>query len=200
MRILFLLLLSSVAFALKPHTATYSLSIMGLEIAEEQRQLTQENGVYRYLENAQTTGLAKLIKDYQINAQSNFVIDESGIYSQHYKLFERDGELIKKDIDIQPQKPQIDPLSLFLSLSHGLAQNPKQSDFYFVVNDGKKVEKHHYQQVENKNSNLIKIINPEKHIEAYFAKNKHYLPVIVNKKKFSYKLNEVTFLAPKESK
>ena len=191
--LLFLLLLSSSVLALKPHTATYTLSMLDFEIATEQRILSKKNNNYHYLAHAKTTGLASIIKDYEIKAESSFTISQFGIYSSHYKYFERDGKKIKKDIDIKLKNQQIDPLSLFLALADALAKNPKQTDFYFTVNNGKQTEQQHYQQVANDNPNLIKIINPAKQIEAYFAKHKNYLPISVNKKKFSYKLDSVSF-------
>ncbi len=193
MKLIFLLLLSTSVLALKPHTATYTLSISGFEIADEQRALVNQQGLYHYTTHAQTSGLTRLVKDYQINAQSWFVQDEIGIRSKRYKYFERDGETIKKDINIMPKGRQIDPLGLFLALTQALEQNPEQTDFYFLVNNGKKIEKHHYQQVPNEDNNLIKIINSDKHIEAYFAKDKNYLPVSTNKKQFSYQLKAVIF-------
>ena len=194
MKWLLISLLSASAFALQPHSASYTLSMLGLEIATEKRVLSKNNGIYHYQEKAQTTGLAKTIKDYQIDAESTFTISESGIQAQHYQLFERDGDSVKKDINIQLTPPQIDPLSLFLALAHALENNPNQRDFYFSVNDGKKIEQHHYQQIPSDGSGLIKIINTEKQIEGYFDKNRHYLPVHINKKQFSYQLKTLKML------
>lgn len=194
MKLLFLLLiLSSSVLALKPHTAIYALSMSGFKIAEEQRILNKKNGVYHYLASAKTTDLVSLIKDYEIKAKSAFIINQFGIRSTHYQYFERDGKIIKKNIDIQPKNQEIDPLNLFLALTDALTKNPTQSDFYFFVNDGKEVERHHYQQVTSHDANLIKIVNTEKHLEAYFAKDKNYLLILMNNKKFSYKLKQVSW-------
>ncbi|SMN10798.1 hypothetical protein SPBRAN_973 [uncultured Candidatus Thioglobus sp.] len=191
--ILFLLLLSTAAFALKPHTATYTLSVSDFKIATEYRTLTQKNNSYLYRASAKTTGLASLIKDYEIKAQSTFSINEFGLHSSKYQYFERDGDVVKKDINITLNSPQVDSLSLFLAFTYALEKNPNQTDFYFKVNDGKEVKEKHYQQVKSDDKNLIKIVRPGKQLEAYFAKNKHYLPVLINKKKFSYTLTNVVF-------
>lgn len=193
LKFILLFLFSGSVFALTLHTATYALSISGFEIANEQRVLSQKNQVYTYTENAQTIGLAKLIKDYQVRAYSEFSIDEFGLNSKHYRLLERDGKKVKKDIDIHPQNQQIDPLSLFLALTYALEKNPTQKNFYFWVNDGKKVKKQHYQRVKNDDTNLTKVINIQDDIQAYFAKDKHYLPVLIQRLKFSYRLKQVTF-------
>lgn len=193
LRFILLLLFSSSALALTPHTATYTLSISGFKIASEQRVLKQKNAIYDYTANAQTTGLAKLIKDYQMRARSVFNINEFGLRSIHYQLFERDGNRVKKDIDIHPKNQQIDPLNLFLAFTHALQKNPQQKDFYFKINDGKTVENQHYQNVESDIDNRIKIINTDKNIQAYFAKDKRYLPVFIQKSEFSYRLKQVIF-------
>lgn len=186
--LLLLFLFSNQAFALKPHIATYSLLMAGFEIAIENRELSLNNGIYRYVENANTIGFAKLVKDYEIKASSVFTIDDLGLHPSNYQLFEKEGDKIKKNINITPKYNEIDPFTLVLSLSYALKNNPKQSDFYFLVNDGEDIEKHHYQQVTNEDTNLIKIINKDKQIEAFFAKDKDYLPVLIKKKHFSYQL------------
>ncbi|SMM98861.1 hypothetical protein SPONN_59 [uncultured Candidatus Thioglobus sp.] len=191
--LLFLLLLSTSAFALKPHTATYTLSVSDFEIALENRTLSKKEGVYYYNASAKTTGLASLIKDYEITAQSIFTINEFGLRSNKYQHFERDGDVIKKDINITPKNLQIDPLSLFLAFTNALEKNPNQTDFYFTVNDGEEAEEKHYQQVKSEDKNLIKIVNLKKKLTAYFAIDKHYLPVLIYRKKFSYRLNSVQF-------
>lgn len=188
-----LFLLSAPVFALTPHTATYALSISGFEIAIEQRVLSQKDNSYNYIANAKTTGLASLIQDYQIDAESDFIINEFGIHSTHYKYFERKGSKIKKDINIHPKNRQIDPLSLFLAISYALEKNPQQTDFDFIVNNGKKIKKQHYKSTKSEDANLIKIINADKSVQGYFAKDKHYLPVFIQKSKFSYRLKQVIF-------
>ncbi len=189
MKLLFLLLLlSSSVMALKPHTVTYTLSISDFEIANETRTLSKKDDVYHYAAHAKTSGFARLIKDYQIDAESSFVINKFGVQPTHYKLLERDGKKVKKDIDIQLSNQQIDPLSLPLALTQALERNPAQTDFYFSVNNGKKVKQHHYQQVKYEDKNLIKIIRPGKQFEAYFAKDKNYLAVLIKRKKLTYRL------------
>ncbi|MBE8189962.1 MAG: DUF3108 domain-containing protein [Candidatus Thioglobus sp.] len=191
MKLLFLLLfLSTLTQALEPHTATYSLSVAGFKIADERRVLSQKNNIYYYSAHAKTSGPMSLFKDYEIDAKSSFIIDEFGLKSKHYQYFERDGKTIKKDINIRPENQQIDPLSLFLALSQALEKNPAQTDFYFLVNDGEEIKRHHYQQAKSEDKNLIKIIRPGKQLEAYFAKDKNYFPVLIKSKKITLQLQQ----------
>ena len=190
--ILFLLLSTSV-LALKPHTATYTLSMLDFEIAEVNIALHKVNGVYTYTLEAETQGLAALIKDYQIRSKSVFTINQFGIHSQHYQNFERDGDDIKKDIDIHLDNTQVDPLNQTLAISNALEKNPNKKDFYFLLNDGKKVVKKHYQQVHNNDNNLIKIVSSEGNLEVYFSRSKHYIPTLIRRKKITYRLNTLHY-------
>ncbi len=193
MRFLLLLILSSSVLALKPHIATYTLSISDLEIAKELRVLYKEKNVYYYTANAKTIGLANLIKNYEIRSKSTFVIDELGVHSQHYQNFERDGNEIKKDFDIYPIGQQVDSLNMLLVVTHELENNPEKKYFNLLVNNGRVLKKQRYQQVPSGNDNLIKIINKEKKLTAFFAKDKFYLPILVRKNKFTYTLNTIDF-------
>jgi hypothetical protein len=184
---------STSVFALTPHKAHYSLSMSGVKIANELRVLTHESGFFNYTAKAKTSGWARLIKDYEIKAQSNFILDELGIHSNQYQLLERDGKKIKKNINVNPKYREVDSLSLFLALSHALSQDSQQTDFYFQVNNGKKTKSQHYQRVKSNRTGLIKIINPSQNIVAYFSKEKEYLPVSIKKGKFNYQLKEVEF-------
>ncbi|NYT26721.1 MAG: DUF3108 domain-containing protein [Candidatus Thiodubiliella endoseptemdiera] len=100
MKFLILLLLSTSVLALKPHTATYTLSVSDFEIAQVKIALRKKGDVYTYTLDAQTEGLAFLIKDYQIRSKSTFTLNQFGLQSQRYQNFERDGNQVKKDIDI----------------------------------------------------------------------------------------------------
>jgi hypothetical protein len=192
-KFLILLLISTTSFALKPHTAEYSLSMSGLDIAKETRTLRFENGIYYYDEHAKTTGWASLIKDYEITASSVFTLDTEGLHAQKYKILERSGKKIKKNYAITLTENTIDPLSLFMALSHELRMNPEKNDFNFIVNTGNKIKPQHYVRTQSDEIGLIKIVNPAKNIVAYFDRNQHYLPVKISKKKFGYQLKSVTF-------
>ncbi|WP_138145561.1 hypothetical protein [Bathymodiolus heckerae thiotrophic gill symbiont] len=190
-----LLLLSSSALALKPHTAIYTIlhTGTGVEVATERRVLSKEDGVYHYNATARPSGLGALFASgYKIDAKSSFIINKAALVSVHFQYLERNDDKVKKDYDIYPKDQQIDQLGLFLAFTNALERNPNQTDFYFTVHDGKKAEKNHYQQVSNKDKNLIKIID-SKYMEAYFAKDKYYLPVLVKLKNIIYELTSVQF-------
>lgn len=195
MRFLLLFLLSSSALALKPHTVIYTVfhTSTGVEVATEQRILNKENETYHYSATARPSGLGALFASgYKIDAKSSFIINKSVLESVHFQYLERDDDKVKKDYDIHPEDPQIDELGLFLAFTNALERNPNQTDFYFTVHNGEKAEKNHYQQASSDNKNLIKIAD-SKHMEAYFAKDKHYLPVLVKLKNIIYKLKSVQF-------
>ncbi|QKQ23753.1 DUF3108 domain-containing protein [Candidatus Ruthia endofausta] len=178
--ITFSILINSVAYALKAHTANYQLSINGFKIAEEVRTLHKLDKHYFYTANARTSGLAAFIKDYSIAASSTFSISHQGVDAIHYQIIEQeDGELVKnyafdiysKNHTIVPILTKIqtkiktwqskggnivDPLSLFLALSNDLEHNPNQSIFTYQVANGESIEQHQYKRV---NERLIKINN-----------------------------------------
>ncbi|KAA0445267.1 MAG: DUF3108 domain-containing protein, partial [Candidatus Thioglobus sp.] len=193
MKFLILLLFATSALALKPHTAIYTLSTVGLEIAEARIALTEIKGVYTYTLDAQTADLIALIKDYQIRSKSTFTINKSALQSQHFQNFERDGNRVKKDIDIYLTPPQVDPLNQTLAAAHILSKNPHQKSFDLLLNNGKTVENKHYQQIANQHKNLISIISSDGNTEVHFDKNKYFLPVLIRNKKFSYQLKSIQF-------
>ncbi len=193
MKFLILLLLSTSVLALKPHTATYTLSVSDFEIAQVKIALRKKGDVYTYTLDAQTEGLASLIKDYQIRSKSTFTLNQFGLQSQRYQNFERDGNQVKKDIDIYLKKMQVDPLNQTLSISNALAKNSNEKNFYLLLNNGESIAKKYYQQVQNNSSNLIHVISSDGNTEVYFARNKYYIPVLIRNKDFTYKLNSVNF-------
>ncbi len=193
MKFLILLLLSTSVLALKPHTATYTLSVSDFEIAQVKIALRKKGDVYTYTLDAQTEGLAFLIKDYQIRSKSTFTLNQFGLQSQRYQNFERDGNQVKKDIDIYLKKKQVDPLNQTLSISNALTKNSNEKNFYLLLNNGESIAKKYYQQVQNNSSNLIHVISSDGNTEVYFARNKYYIPVLIRNKDFTYKLNSVNF-------
>ncbi len=193
MKFLILLLLSTSVLALKPHTATYTLSVSDFEIAQVKIALRKKGDVYTYTLDAQTEGLASLIKDYQIRSKSTFTLNQFGLQSQRYQNFERDGNQVKKDIDVYLKKKQVDPLNQTLSISNALAKNSNEKNFYLLLNNGESIAKKYYQQVQNNSSNLIHVISSDGNTEVYFARNKYYIPVLIRNKDFTYKLNSVNF-------
>jgi len=190
---LFFLSLCTLVFALKPHTASYTLLISDFEIGKEMRSLRQNKNVYHYTAHAKTTGLSSLFKDYEIRSKSTFVIDKFGLNSKHYQSFERDGDTIKKDFNVYPATGQVDSLNRVLVISHNLEKNPKKLEFNLLVHDGIAVEKQYYRQVPSGHDNLIKVISKERNLSAYFAKDKYYLPVLLHRDNFTYKLNTIKF-------
>ena len=193
MRLLLLLLFSSSVLALKSHIATYTLSASDFEIGKEVRVLHKGKNVYYYTAHAKTTGLASFVKNYEIHSKSTFIIDKSGLRSKRYRNFERDGDKIKKDFSVRPTGQQVDSLNRLLAIAHELENNPEKKDFHLLVHDGKAPEKQYYQQMPSGDDNLIKVISKERNLTAFFAKDKYYLPVLVHRNKFTYKLNVIEF-------
>lgn len=173
------LFLSLKTWSFTPYEANYQLSINGIKIAEEVRTLHHLEDGFFYTANAETSGLASIIKDYSISANSTFVINENGVDGLNYQTMEQSGKNIENcAIDIRSKNKTVssiltktqpnvviwkteggnivDPLNLFLAVSFDLKNHPEKSDFYYQVADGKSIEKHHYQKTENKAINLEK--------------------------------------------
>ncbi len=191
--LLIALFLSTSAFALKPHQASYTLLLSDFEIGKENHTLYKDKNVYHYSAHAKTLGLASLFKDYEIHAKSTFVIDKFGLHSTRYKNFERDADTIKKDFTVYPKKQQVDSLSQTLAITHELEKNPEKTEFYLWVHNGRIAKKRYYQQVPSDDDNLIKIISKKQNLVAYFAKDKYYLPVLIHRNNFTYKLDTIQF-------
>ena len=167
-RLAILLLCSSLpALAFGPHTAHYQLSIGGIPIAKEVRTLHQLPTHYFYTANAQTSGPAALIKDYQVAASASFNQTPTGLSSVSYQIMEREDGQVSENyaIDVNPDgsmvrslptqtQPQVqtwqapksghivDPLTLFLAISHDLETG---SELSYQVADGKSLSTHRYQ-------------------------------------------------------
>ncbi|RUA05159.1 MAG: hypothetical protein DSY43_05215 [Gammaproteobacteria bacterium] len=195
MKFLILLMLSTSVLALKPHTAIYTLAVSDFEIADVHIVLNKENNIYTYTLDARTEGLVALIKDYQIHSKSTFSINQFGIQSQRYQNFERDGDTTKKDIDIQLEKNQVDPLNQTLAISNALEKNPHKKDFYFLLNNGKRISKKHYSRKHN-SEDTIKIISENGETEVYFSRKQHYIPTLIRNKKVTYRLKTLRLSPP----
>lgn len=204
MKFIFLTLLSLQTIALSPHTAHYSLALNGWNLANESRILQKNANLYTYTAHAQTTGLAKFIKDYQIDAKTNFIINGKGVDAKNYHLLEKDGDKIKKNVNLSiNSKAQtvssndkiwhtekgniVDSISLFLALANDLKNHPQQTQFDYQVADGKKIKQRHYEKIsteslliQNKPIKTIKITD-NKGLEAWFAPIYDYLPVLIKK-------------------
>ncbi|MBC8494153.1 MAG: DUF3108 domain-containing protein [Candidatus Thioglobus sp.] len=164
--------------AFTPHVANYQLSINGLKIAEEVRTLHQLEDGYFYTANANTSGLAAMIKDYSIAASSTFNINDQGVSSVAYQIMEQEDKKISKSyvIDINSQskivssqltktQPKIntwkankgnitDPLSIFLAIAFDLKKHPEQTIFSYQIADGSSVKTQEFQRFNNQTVNI----------------------------------------------
>lgn len=220
-----LLMLNVCSWAFEPHSVNYQLSINGIKIAEEVRTLHQLEGYYFYTANAKTTGLAALVKDYAIAASSSFKINEQGVDSINYQILEQEDKKISKNyaVDINSNgqsvvsvltksQPKVvtwkstagnilDPLSVFLALSFDLNKNPKKTDFFYQVADGKSIEKMHFVKtpdqsisINNQQLKVVKIrrVEHEGDFEIYLIANQQYLPILIkqakNGRSYTYKI------------
>ena len=186
-------LINTTVNALTLHTAIYSLSMLDIEVGIEERVLTVKNDLYYYQSKAKSTGLGKLIKDYNVEAQAILSIDHSGINGSSYSILEVIDGVIKKNKAIELKNDELDPLSLFLALSNEINNNSTKTSFDFKVNDGKKIEQHHYQIVKSDEANVVKIIEKDKNIVLHFAKNQDALPIFFRNPRISLKLKSVIF-------
>ena len=186
-------LINTATSALTPHKATYTLSWSGVKVGVDNRKLTVKNNLYHYQSNAKTTGFGKLIKDYNVQAESILSIDRSGVNAGSYRVLEAIDGVIKKTIAIELKNDDLDPLSLFLALSNEINNNPAKINFDFRVNNGKKIEWHHYQIMESDDANTIKIIEKDKNIELHFSKNQNALFTYFRNPRLSLKLKSVIF-------
>jgi hypothetical protein len=220
-------LINSTVFAFEAHTANYQLSINGLKIAEEVRMLHQLENSYLYTADAETTGLASLIKDYTIVASSSFMINAQGVNSTNYKIIEKDGKKIKKNyvVDIssidssvtsiltkthpavktwKAKKGNIvDPLSIFLAIAFDLQNHPEQTKFNYQIADGKRLKQQSFKRTTNQSIKVVDKVfdtikvekndDKENHIQAFFAPEYGYIPVLIKQKKdgksFTYEIN-----------
>jgi hypothetical protein len=186
-------LINTTVSALTPYEATYTLSWFGIKAGVDNRKLTVKNNLYHYKSNAKTTGLGKLIKDYNIEAEAILSIDHSGVNANSYSVLEVINGVIEKNITIKLKNDDLDPLSLFLALSNEINNNPAKINFDFMVNDGKKIERHRYQIVESDDANTVKIIEKDKNIELHFSKTQDALFTFFKNQRFSLKLKSVIF-------
>lgn len=186
-------LINTTVNALAPHTAIYTLSMLDIEVGIEERVLTVKNDLYYYQSKVKSTGLGKIIKDYNVEAQAILSIDRSGVNGGSYRILEEIDGIIKKNIAIELKNDDLDPLSLFLALSNEINNNSTKTSFDFKVNDGKKIEWHHYKIMESDDANTIKIIEKDKKIVLHFSRNQDALPIFFRNPRISLKLRSVIF-------
>jgi len=186
-------LINTATSALIPHKATYTLSWSGIKVGVDNRKLTVKNNLYYYQSNAKSTGFGKLIKDYNVEAEAILSVDHSGVNAVSYRALEVIDDVIKKNIAIELKNDDLDPLSLFLALSNEIKNNPAKINFKFRVNDGNKIEWHHYQIMKSDDANTIKIIEKDKNIELHFSKNQNALFTYFRNSRLSLKLKSVIF-------
>jgi len=219
--------LSNVAMALNPFIAKYELVIKGLSVATETRTLNQFGSNYIYTSNAETSGLVKLLGNISIEASSLFSINNNGVNAKSYLINENNGGKLTKSYAINISSKNnmalftttlsnpdatvsktkggniVDPLSLFLALSHDLQEYPDKTVFDYQVADGKSIEQQQYVKnsnetinIDNKPIEAIKVTKTGSNdIQAFFSPKHQYLPVLIKKnkgnKKYSYKLIEL---------
>jgi len=186
-------LINTATSALTPHKAAYTLSWSGIKVGVDNRKLTVKNNLYYYQSNAKSTGFGKLIKDYNVEAEAILSIDHSGVNAGSYRVLEVTDGVIKKNIAIELNNDDLDPLSLFLALSNEINNNPAKINFDFRVNDGNKIEQHRYQIMESDDANIVKFIEKDKNIELHFSKNQNALFTYFRNPRLSLKLKSVTF-------
>jgi len=227
--LLIFVFLSNTAIALNPFIAKYKLSISGVPIATETRVLNQFGSDYIYTANAKTSGLINLLGDISIEARSLFSINNNGIDAQSYLINEnKDGKLTKSyAVNISSKNNMsfstttlsttkatvfkskggniVDPLSLFLALSHDLQKNTNQTLYTYQVADGKSIKLQQYKissnEILNINGSPTKVIKISKtgdsneNIKAFFSPKHQYLPVLIEKSKgnknYSYRMIEL---------
>lgn len=195
MKFFILLLFSSLAMALIPHKLEYALSSSGFELGTEFRVLTKKNDIYTYISNAQTKGFAKLIVDYKISATSKFVLD-NGIKTLEFYLLENKNSKVKKDIKVHNINSKIafvDQLDIFLAIGYDLKNN---NTLAYKLNDGVDIKEYKFKvigeekmQILGNDINVIKVIG-DKQITAYFAPKYDYIPVLIQKKNWQYRLKK----------
>ncbi len=206
------------ALLLPAHEAQYQLSMGGFPVAKDHRTLTIQNAQFSYTSDAQTTGLASFFVDYSIKARSTFALNEQGVNSLNYRIVEKKDKNYKKDYAItldskqnlvkstatrlQPRpivwqtKPGniVDSLSIFLALSHDLAQNPTQQKFVYQLANGESIAQEIYHResagemsINNELVPIIRIdrvsIKKNRSLSAYFSPKHHYLPVLIKQTK-----------------
>lgn len=204
--VIFCLSFASFAQGLTQFKATYDLSIDGLTIAQEKRQLSQYKQGYLFIAQAKTTGLAAFFKPYSIKTSSYFIIDNKQIKTKRYQLLKKAGDKIKDKIDLYVNNnqvvnqvnnttytldallPIIDKLNLFTALPYAINNNPNLSSITYQVIKKEAASLYHFinhglqtKQLEGEKMRLIKLTrnHPKRPLEVWLDPNNHYLPIII---------------------
>ena len=187
--------------------ANYVLSIAGVDIAQEKRQLTHYRDGYLFSSQAKTIGLANLFKPYSIKASSYFVIKNEVFYTKHYQLIKKSGKKIKQTIDLVASSQTvinqttgqsypihsggiIDKLNLFIVLSNAIANDKgtktlsyqimkkNQPTTYTFTNHGRQTKTLNDEVV-----NIIKLTRNDKDnkrpLEIWLDPKQSFIPVYV---------------------
>jgi hypothetical protein len=204
-----LLFLPLSVLALSEHILEYDLSRGGFSLGTEKRELSKQGDIYSYTARAKTEGFAKFILDYQIKAKSDFSIDNT-LIAHSFQLKEIEDGKIKKDINLiftddgihsnntiwHIQSKALDNLSIFLALSYDLKHN---NPLHYRLADGKNIKTYQFSALKNqtmqvldKETTVIKV-SDNNNLVAYFAPDYDYLPVLIQKKNWQYKLKSLQF-------
>ena len=183
-------LFHTLVLALTTYSATYSAHLFSVEIGTDNRTLDMKDNAYLYQSNTKTNRKGRLFyKNIDFKAKSIFTINDSKIIPISYKEKNVENGEIEKDINIKLKNKEFDRLSLFIALPNAIKNNSTKTNFNFTVNDGEKIETHHYQIITN-NKKYVTVLEKNQDIKIKFSKEMNYFPVFYKIKNISFEFEK----------
>lgn len=202
---------------LSPFKASYSLFAAGVEIAQEQRELSRNSkGGYRFVSQANTIGLINFFKPYSIKTHSDFVLKNDILLTKSYSFVKKSRQTIKEDIQLETRfdtntitinqtsypykniRSVVDGLSVFIALPFEVSQEPEQDLFeYLVVKENNLVvykfdnQGEEMLELDEQDFDTIKLTrqSDDKTLSVWLDVNQNYLPILIDQDgKFQYRL------------
>jgi hypothetical protein len=154
----------------------------------------------------------KIIEKDGKKIKKNYVVDISAIDNLVTSISTKAHSTVKTWI--AKKGNIVDSLSIFLAIAFDLKNHPEQIEFNYQIADGKKLKQQSFKKTTSQSIEVVgkvfdtikveKNDDKENHIQAFFAPEYGYIPVLIKQKKdgksFTYEINNFKPLKAKHYK
>ena len=209
--ILFLGLIFSIsAHGLSSYEASYDLyadmALGSLKIGQANFKLKADNDQYTYTNEASVSPLWETLYNYSRSETSSGLVVNQQLISNYYKLLERKGDSVHKEIEIDIFVDQnfsmvgetkhwkngpgkiADELSIYLALSRDISIQPSKKIFTYQVADSEGIKPQNFSvlgkeavEINGEQLQTVLISCPELRLTLNYSEKFDYLPVLIRK-------------------
>jgi hypothetical protein len=154
----------------------------------------------------------KIIEKDGDKIKKNYVVDINSVDNSVTSMLTKNHPAVKTWV--AKKGNIVDSLSIFLAIAFDLQNHPEQTKFNYQIADGKKLKHQFFKKTTTQSIEVIGKIfdtikvekndDKENHIQAFFAPEYGYIPVLIKHKKdgksFTYEINNYKSLKAKHYK